>query len=242
MQHIRISSVATIILTLCAAMTAAHAQRPANYFPLDEGTFWAYDANVEYSVREAPAPAPLSVRKKNLRYEIRVLDHLSGDGIEAGLLDGYPSDLSWYEEGQQRSKCIILRTGTNNYFLLTRDVDKIWKELQTGGFDGNQEELNGSSLILQAPLEAGMRFGEFEQTARTRYCWVVEGARTVESIPGVPASAATAYSLAFRTSPDHTFIEFLPGVGIVHYEYSHHGTVANASLSLVQFSAAQAKP
>lgn len=43
------------------------------------------------------------------------------------------------------------------------------------------------------------------------------------------------YLLARRTGPDHTFIEFMPGVGILRYTYGHHGTGAEADLRLVEF-------
>jgi hypothetical protein len=215
---------------------AAHAgaTTPVDYFPLGKGTTWTYDADIEYTGSNTAQPAPPSVHKKHLLYEIRVLEHVKGDGYEAALLDGYPSDLSWYEEGQTRSRSIVMRTGTNNYFRLTGDkVDELWKELQTGHF-GYHEELSGDALILQAPLEVGMRFGDLSQTARSRYCWVVEGTAPVKGIEGT-SGVGTAYSLVFRTSPDHTLLDFLPGVGITRFEYGHHGTVANAVLTLLKF-------
>jgi len=39
--------------------------------------------------------------------------------------------------------------------------------------------------------------------------------------------------MAYRSNPDHTFIEFAPSIGITGYVYGHHGTVASADVTLV---------
>ena len=43
------------------------------------------------------------------------------------------------------------------------------------------------------------------------------------------------FLLSFRTRPDHTIIEFVPGIGITRYVYVHHGTVAEADVKLIEY-------
>jgi len=35
--------------------------------------------------------------------------------------------------------------------------------------------------------------------------------------------------------PDHTIIDFVPGIGITGYSYIHHGTVSEVKVKLVDF-------
>jgi len=65
----------------------------------------------------------------------------------------------------------------------------------------------------------------------------------VESADSLPASVRrlrldltdSLYTLVYRTNPDHTILGFVPGVGIVRYAYSHHGTTAEADAWLVGY-------
>jgi hypothetical protein len=48
--------------------------------------------------------------------------------------------------------------------------------------------------------------------------------------------------LRYITNPDDTEIELAPGTGIISYQYHHHGTVADTSLTLVEFHAEPTLP
>jgi hypothetical protein len=43
------------------------------------------------------------------------------------------------------------------------------------------------------------------------------------------------YTLVYRTNPDHTMLGLVPGLGVVHYAYKHHGTTAEADAWLVGY-------
>ena len=43
------------------------------------------------------------------------------------------------------------------------------------------------------------------------------------------------FQLQYLTLPDDTTMELVPGVGLVSYQYHHHGTVADTELQLVEF-------
>jgi hypothetical protein len=91
------------------------------------------------------------------------------------------------------------------------------------------------------PLAQGKKFCSPDEANRDdgMYCWVAEGPVQVslDGIKGLPAKMATAYTLAYRTNPDDSEAELAPGIGIIHYEYHHHGTIADTELKLVEFHA-----
>ena len=86
----------------------------------------------------------------------------------------------------------------------------------------------------------GDRFGDPASLERAdgMYVWVVED-RSPADLTAVRGAkkgkSATRYRLTLRTNPDHTFIDFVPGIGITHYTYGHHGTPAYTDLRLVEF-------
>lgn len=44
----------------------------------------------------------------------------------------------------------------------------------------------------------------------------------------------TSHSLRYQTTPDHSNLTFTTGLGIVFYEYRHHGTAGNCAMKLVE--------
>jgi len=91
-----------------------------------------------------------------------------------------------------------------------------------------------------------MKFGDVESVRRddAHYCWVVATQETKElaEIKGFPGRSAEVSVLRYITNPDDTKIEISPGIGILAYQYHHHGTVAETSLSLVEFHPGQPLP
>jgi ribonuclease I len=88
-----------------------------------------------------------------------------------------------------------------------------------------------------------MKFGDAESLRRDddHYCWVVATQETkrLGDIKGLPSKSAEVSLLQYITNPDDTEMEVSPGIGILSYQYHHHGTVAETSLALVEFHPAQ---
>jgi hypothetical protein len=57
----------------------------------------------------------------------------------------------------------------------------------------------------------------------------------MDSVKGAPAGEEPVFQLHFRTLPDDTTAEVVPGLGILSYQYHHHGSVADTELQLVEF-------
>jgi hypothetical protein len=81
--------------------------------------------------------------------------------------------------------------------------------------------------------------GDFSNRLRgTRYCWNVEGESPFEmkaNTNAVPLQNPREFSCVYRTSPDHSFMKIVPGLGITAYVYVHHGTLAETDLRLIDF-------
>jgi hypothetical protein len=101
-----------------------------------------------------------------------------------------------------------------------------------------QERPTADDLILSLPLHTGDLFGrDPADRGDTFYAWFVE---TADSVPASvrrlrPSVTDSLYSVVYRTTPDYTLIGFVPGLGVVHYVYSHHGTTAEADAWLVAY-------
>ena len=70
--------------------------------------------------------------------------------------------------------------------------------------------------------------------------WLVQSAEpAAASLRRLRANSSDSlYSLIYRTNPDHTIVDFVPGLVVVHYAYEDHGTPARADARLVAYVAA----
>ena len=64
---------------------------------------------------------------------------------------------------------------------------------------------------------------------RTAYCQVVDTASPRRR------SGIERYRLTQRTLPDSERIDFVPGLGVVGYAYTHNGTGSSTDRRLVEF-------
>jgi hypothetical protein len=226
-------------------------ERADRYFPLVKGNCWIYSGEVKWSEPDGGETTvngqkmrTNATRTKTLTWKMEVVDTLQKGIVFAAYLKGFPDDLSWYEPGKERGDCCIVRVGTGQYHKFGGEgAKKVWEKLQSDG-DVRLEMLDENTLFLDVPLIAGKVYGEFANTPRARYCWVVEGEAEFDpaKIKGAPkTTAGTLFTLTYRTSPDHQFVDFVPGLGITGYVYGHHGTVSECNMDLVQFIPASGK-
>ncbi len=95
------------------------------------------------------------------------------------------------------------------------------------------------ALALMLPLAEGKKFCEAERMQRTddHYCWVTGPAHTVPlaGVKGVQPGSYIAHRVEYFTNPDDDEFDFVSGIGMMSYEYHHHGTTADTELHLVEF-------
>ena len=209
---------------------AAYAQDELErQFPLSPGAYWVYEGTVKWSVGT-------EVHEADMTWKMEVIDVVSRGDITGYHMRGHPSDLSWYEEGEQPSEYVIVQVGPNRYYRAETDVlDRLRDES-----DQLLGLVSDYKLFLDVPLVPGKRFCDVEHITLSDgwYCWNVWGSTPVDlsHVSGVDFSQPVdEYTIAFRTNPDHVFVKFVPGLGITQYTYVHHGTVSEADMRLIEY-------
>jgi len=198
--------------------------------PLTPGTTWTYRAEVAWAVAAGDSTA-----HQSLSWTTTVVTVQATDSTVAATVQGWPSDLAWWTPGHSPSTSVLYCVGGRVYLLRS----------QPGKAAGLVEAvLNGQhrptsdDLILRLPLHTGDLFGREPAERRdTFYAWFVEAAEPVPvSMPLVPLGVTDSlYSIVYRTTPDYTLMGFVPGLGVAHYVYSHHGTTAETDAWLVAY-------
>lgn len=241
-----IPSVATcsLLVVLVAQAGSPPAQRNEEIFPFVKGAVWVYKVNVKWTLMNSN-----EVRSKELIWTMEIVDiERRGGSQVAAFLRGHPCDLNWYQEGIVPGNRAIVGILGRRFYLLSEKRSVAYREFLERNRPGTERGFRWSDkfdffdteIFLDLPLEPGKRFGDEEQMERpdAMYVWFVEKAKPVnlQNVPGLlPPYDRTEYQLIFRTNPDHTIIEFVPGVGITRYVYSHHGTVSEVEARLIEF-------
>ncbi len=95
------------------------------------------------------------------------------------------------------------------------------------------------NIILSFPLEEGKIWGSDDSFPRddSMYCWVLEEVGNKKlKIKGLKSKKLVkVFLISYGTLPDHIFIEYAEGIGIIRYEYGHHGTVSECNMKLAEF-------
>jgi hypothetical protein len=204
------------------ASSAQPADPNAAFFPMKKGTVWVYQGTQKRTEGK-------TVVAKQLTWTMEAIDEASSADRKAVRFKGHPSDLDGFEKNV-RSDYWMIQSG-HRIFLL---------EDERAQEDPLRAELREGEIILDLPLTESSVFGEADMVARgdRQYYWVVDSIqdKALKGIKGVSSKKVTRfYEVAFRTLPDHEIIDYAAGIGIVRYQYAHHGTVAACDMKLVEF-------
>jgi hypothetical protein len=214
------------MLTLVLAL--AGSPLPCPQLPLRAGTSWTYRAQVSWT----PAGAAAS-RDTTITWTTLVLSVRSRDSVRVAVVQDWPTALAWWEPGHPPDTSLVACFANHVYHVsrsggtLSGLADSLLASLG---------QLSPDDLFLELPLRTGDLYGRDPgDRPDTFYAWYVESSAPVNSLlTGLGAPAGDSlYTLIYRTMPDHQILDFVPGVGVARYVYSHHGTVAAASAVLV---------
>ena len=203
------------------------------FFPLEQGSTWVYRGTVRWFDPEKQQPS-----SEDVSIITKVERVYQKPEFAMAVLSGFPADLDWSTGQVEPKPSLLIETQKHEIFLdaLPPDFDYSKLEKDASTLD---KFLSADNLMFRWPLEKGMKFGDAESVKRddNHYCWVVAGRKTknLGAIKGLPSREADVFLLRFDTNPDDTSIELAKGVGILQYEYHHHGTVADTELALVEF-------
>jgi hypothetical protein len=228
--------VLTIALASGVFFAGAQTASSADPFPFKEGTYWVYQGVVRY---DEAGNENGTEAKVNWRMEIvRVLHR---DDAKAAIVKGFPDELNWSTGSPAPRESLLVLTNDAKVYRIDADRAAVAEQKFKDTHAALQDFLEDDDLWFLLPLAQGKKFCDEESAKRDddMYCWVVDAPAQVSlnDIKGLPAKSATAFTLRFQTNPDDSEIELVPGVGIIRYEYHHHGTVADTELQLVEFHA-----
>lgn len=222
----------TFVAILLLWSTEAAAQSFAEkFFPMEKGSYWIYAGTVKWSETLDDSTV---IRTKKIRWKMAVIQSFHRGTISAALVKGHPSDLAWYEKDKKPGDYLLVRNGNRFYFLHDEDARNGYRDLVNSKKLPNEED-----IFFALPLKPGKHFCDPEQTENPdgSYCWSVDGIQSVglQNIQGVDPQKYVRYQLAFRTIPDHEFTYLVPEIGITRWIYSHHGSVSDVDVHLVEF-------
>ncbi|MGH9524599.1 MAG: hypothetical protein ACRD3E_18920 [Terriglobales bacterium] len=227
-----------IILALVGLVIAGTPTSAQQMFPMSKGATWTYSARVKWDKNGAQ---PGGVR--TLTWTSTIVDSYSKDDLSMALLHGGPWDLAFYSPGKKPSDYAIVRDG-DTYYFIPSGAQLIFNEIKAGKTTDLASSLAGD-IWFRVPMEISDDFCApgMEENAPFN-CWSVEKITQTHSlrIPGFRLKSATEYFLALLTNPDTTTMTLVPGLGIVTWEYEHHGTISEAAVKLVSLHAGTPAP
>jgi len=223
-------------MVLCVAafgLLQARQGSSNSFLPANPGTYWVYRGTVGWYDQANDKPGSAEVN-----WKMSVERVIRKPGVVAAVVSGFPADLDWSGG----------TTGPKPWLFLEDEKHQVYYENLGPNYDlsklaGDEHVFDkfmvDDNLFLQLPLSKGAKFCDEEARKREdgMYCWVVmeSSRRKLASVKGAPGEEQTVFTLQYRTLPDDTTIEVVPGIGVLSYQYHHHGTVADTDLQLVEF-------
>jgi len=204
------------------------------YFPLREGASWVYKGNVRWTKINSP-----EIGEKEITWNMEVKRVFQRNNIVGYEMQGAPWDLAWYEEGQEPSEYGIIQAGGNFYRTSIETVRRLADDN-----DFLDDLVDEDDIFLDVPLIQGKKFCDTASLTNpdNMYCWVVGDPvqKNAADIKGLASSGVIfEFPIYNGTNPDHSIINFIPGVGISGYEYHHHGTVSDVEVRLIEYHSGQ---
>ncbi len=215
-----------VIALFVGIVSATFAQNaPDDFFPTSLGTEWTYSGTVSWT-----KPNSNDVVHQRVTTRMTIVDHFIKNGYDVTVVEGGPWELAWYDPSVKPQKHAIIRKDFSYYILDATDV--LLSSLKNGEWEADKAE-----PWFKIPMKDGDLFCSPDQPKRedTFYCWHVEAVDRAPIASLDISRPVTQYKLRFQTMPDHEIDILVKGIGITHYTYMHHGTVAEADVRLIRF-------
>ncbi len=243
-MRFRTSIVATIALISLSCFGWLKAQSPAGFsnhpFPMTPGTSWVYAGQVRWQDQNNTTHE----EQVSWRTEVRNFVEHSPVNARVASIYGYPTDLDW-TDGKPDTEYRPLVEADGRFYLLSADTLPAALKRLDDPADNLSGLLSPDDLVLEWPLGQGWRFCDPKGIVRTDqlYCWFVENIAPsrLGKMPGMKSVPRDEYQLSYKTNPDQVNVTFVPDVGITHYEYHHHGAIADTTLILSEFHPAETR-
>lgn len=212
---------------------------PLDPFPGAVESYWVYEGVVRYQV-----PNSTKRQERKVRWRMNIERVLRRGGATAVIVKGFPGDLDWSDDNVLAKESVFVRTDDGGFYRIESETGGLARKF-TDSRVGIQQLLNEGELWFQWPLTQGEQPGGGDCPGRNdqMYCWILSPAHEVSlrNVKGAIPTSQAGYFLEYRTNPDNIQVELVSGVGMVGYEYHHHGTVADTQFHLVEVHLAEEK-
>lgn len=173
--------------------------------PFSKGTTWVYEGIVKWQENT-------EVKSKRITLKSEILEAFRHQDIRIAVVRGFPTELAWYSD-KTHPKCSLLVLSQEGLLEIETDSERDARRMAQDFASQSHELMKRASVIMPFPLSQGRRF-------HLR----VKGFRALK--------ATMSYRDIYQTNPDHTIVDFVPSLGVVHYIYEHHGTVSSVDVTL----------
>jgi hypothetical protein len=188
-----------------------------------KGSEWTYAGQLEWTVGT-------QIFATNIQWTMSVVDVAKTTNAEVAIVRGFVSELAWYEPGMPVGFTVIAKVENWIYRFPCENeaaAQTQARKLIEEGVSADEEPW------LDLPLAREKRWALNPERTDTFYCWRVEDeAMRRIAARGTNAREARTWQVVYRTNPDHQIFTVAEGVGIIAYEFAHHGTVASAKVEL----------
>jgi hypothetical protein len=229
-----------ICLVGFAGLRAQKPASPGGFFPLTPGTYWIYKGTVRWDDPESDKPGSADVT-----WKMTVEKVIRKQGVVAAIVTGFPADLDWSGGTTEPKPWLILEDDKHRIFYENLGPDFDLSKLN-GDDHVFDKFLVEDNFFFQWPLRQGAKFCGEEAMKRDddMYCWTVNqvAKKKLQNVKGAPVDDQPVFQIQYRTLPDDTTMELVPNLGILSYQYHHHGTAADTELQLIEFHPAPEIP
>jgi hypothetical protein len=223
-------------ITLFLLSIPAFSQSPKSLeqiLRLKPGNFWTYRGTVGW----VDANQKSGSASKEITWKSQIMEESTHGQLKAWLVHGSVADLPWYSPDTQPQDHLWI-VYQDRFYALPMQPDLLARFHDPG--DNLMDLIDSEEPMIQLPLrESECTAPLYAKEQRTRndlfYCWHFEDKQpqTIH-VKGVHSQTADAWELWYRSNPDHQIWSLVPGIGFIAYDFSHHGTVSEVHVKLVE--------
>lgn len=216
--------VTLMVLPVCIIMSScSRSGKHREMIPLKQGNCWVYKGN--YNAR----PVTLNIRVTDLKQR---------GTLTFAMLKGFPTDILSGDDWEPSEWGLVVTADQHYFRFISPKTDTVRKL-----FPDNNNSLAGlfsdSELFMEALIDSGQTYGETAQLTRDdgNYFWRVSDKHAFDasSIRGLKLLGPfDTFTLTYKTVADAITMELVPGIGIVRYRYSHHGSPGDLDIKLIE--------
>ena len=222
---------AGIWLVALAAVAAPAAAQRRTTFPIEPGLTWTYRGHVRWTGSDR------RVHRDSMTWTMKIVAVRTGPDVRAALIHGWVQELAWHEPSKKPTYSVLVARAGRVYQLPAPDSAAAGTFVESSVRPGALAPEPGR-LVLDSALTIGLVYGRDSVTSKRddkMYGWYVASDRVVSAPASwrVASARVRRVTLEYRSLPDYQLIEFVPGVGITRFVFSHRGTGAETDVRLV---------